>query len=97
MIQGEKVFCCLMYNCQVDKPDYAGAVFYGMKECYYYNVFGISSDQYMKSSLEELSEESFINDLNYYINSLGLFACHYNASPTPSESGPTIHMKYYYE
>lgn len=93
----EKVFCCLMYNCQVDKPDYAEAISYGMKECYYYNVFEQSGDRYTKSSLEELSEESFINDLNYYINSLGLFACHYKASPTPSETGPTIHMKYYNE
>ena len=51
----------------------------------------------MKSSLEELSEDSFIHDLNRYIEDLGLFACHYKASPTPSETGPTIHMKYYNE
>ena len=97
MIEDEKVFCCLMYNCQVDKPYYAGAVFHGMKYCYYYNVFE-KSDQYMKSSLEELNDENLINELNRYIaDDLYLFACHYQPSPTPSETGPTIHMKYYYE
>ena len=90
------IYCCLMYNCQADNTYNTGAVTHRMNYCYYYNVFE-QSDQYMKSSLEELSEDSFIHDLNRYIEDLGLFACHYKASPTPSETGPTIHMKYYYE
>lgn len=69
-----------------------------MEKCYYYNVFGITGrDNYMLSSLEELSEENLIGELNREIETQGLFACHYKASPTPSETGPTIHMKYYYE
>lgn len=90
------IYCCLMYNCQADNTYNTGAVTHRMNYCYYYNVFE-QSDQYMKSSLEELSEDSFIHDLNRYIEDLGLFACHYKPSPTPSETGPTIHMKYYYE
>lgn len=90
------IYCCLMYNCQADNTYNTGVVTHRMNYCYYYNVFE-QSDQYMKSSLEELSEDSFIHDLNRYIEDLGLFACHYKASPTPSETGPTIHMKYYYE
>lgn len=90
------IYCCLMYNCQADNTYNTGAVTHRMNYCYYYNVFE-QSDQYMKSSLEELSEDSFIHDLNRYIEDLGLFACHYKASPTPSETGPTIHMKYYNE
>jgi len=90
------IYCCLMYNCQADNTYNTGVVTHRMNYCYYYNVFE-QSDQYMKSSLEELSEDSFIHDLNRYIEDLGLFACHYKPSPTPSETGPTIHMKYYYE
>ena len=95
------IYCCLMYNCQVnDNPgdSYVGAVTNRMEKCYYYNVFGITGrDNYMLSSLEELSEENLIGELNREIETQGLFACHYKASPTPSETGPTIHMKYYYE
>ena len=72
------IYCCLMYNCQADNTYNTGAVTHRMNYCYYYNVFE-QSDQYMKSSLEELSEDSFIHDLNRYIEDLGLFACHYKA------------------
>ena len=52
------IYCCLMYNCQADNTYNTGAVTHRMNYCYYYNVFE-QSDQYMKSSLEELSEDSF--------------------------------------
>ena len=57
--------------------------------CYYYNVFNESAGTRPVSSLEDLSREDIMGMLNSDLRSTN-FLFHYEPSPTPTETGPTI-------
>ena len=99
---GNAQYCrgCVAYNIKTNKSEGFGCIVPEKTDyeyCYYYNVFGSSSSQgegknrVAINKLEDLSNETVISDLNvpfYY--SLPKIQFHYEASPTPATTGPTI-------
>lgn len=99
---GNAQYCrgCVAYNIKTNKSESFGCIVPEKTDyeyCYYYNVFGSSSSQgegknrVAINKLEDLSNETVISDLNvpfYY--SLPKIQFHYEASPTPATTGPTI-------
>lgn len=68
------------------------------ESCYFYNVFNITPDGewYIHSdgyqpSLEALSESTIIDEMNRNLF-LEDFEYYYEASPSPTVTGPTIHI-----
>lgn len=90
------VYCSIVYNLTAAES-LNKSRFYPISDninlandnCYYYNVFNESAGTRPVSSLEALSSEDIMGMLNYDLRSTN-FLFHYEPSPTPTETGPTI-------
>ncbi|KKB50208.1 hypothetical protein HMPREF1212_03368 [Parabacteroides sp. HGS0025] len=90
---------CVVYKIKVNRSGYLGCITptSNYRYCYYYDVFGRSSSESEGANsvainkLEDLSNKTVITELNvplYY--SLIEPKFHFEASPTPTITGPTI-------
>ena len=90
---------CVVYKIKVNRSGYFGCITptSNYRYCYYYDVFGRSSSESEGANsvainkLEDLSNKTVITELNvplYY--SLIEPKFHFEASPTPTITGPTI-------
>lgn len=92
----------IAYNCKGAQSRMSTAGITGVssrgESCYFYNVFNITPDGewYIHSdgyqpSLEALSESTIIDEMNRNLF-LEDFEYYYEASPSPTVTGPTIHI-----
>ena len=90
------VYCSIVYNLtaaeSLNKSSFypiSDHINLSADNCYYYNVFNASAGTRPVSSLEDLSSEDIMGMLNQRFISTN-FLFHYEPSPTPTETGPTI-------
>lgn len=90
----------IAYNCKgaQTRPSTAGIGDSNMHlACYFYNVFDIPNGEWVtnsvgyQTSLEVLSSTTIIEDMNSWMESEHL-SYYYEPSPTPSITGPIIHI-----